>query len=414
MKNRVIVVTCYMLFSFAPHTASGLSCLEAVKNPQAVLDYISFQRGRSSIRSHRRNLVKAIKSAEPTDTAYDLETLETLLLIPENPKLIREQQQELKTEIADLLFNNYQVLYHYHMHRKKIEEWSYANGNSAIRDKALAAAKTFNRHREAYIYPLTGLHQIVFNLSSKENIGFSQETLDYFDNLKLKEKVQLVGPDGEAPKLNSSKAQSLVESWGKAVRLHAGREEIRKKLSEHSSYSAVMFMQMYSAEVYEAYISNELGLDGALGYYNQSIMTTLMMKQLNDKTSYQNPLIQQLYILVEYRLKTSFTVPDTGRAKQESRLKEPSAIALLSILGELGKDPSMIGEGWWDLRGKPWGELRTLLNQSFDPQIRAYLSSILPPIETYLDVLSSFEKGYPLGMDIFKNSSHNLSSFVQN
>ena len=59
MKNRLIAVTCYMLFFFTSHTASGLTCPEAFKNPQKalsqVLDYISLQRIRRSIQSHHQS-----------------------------------------------------------------------------------------------------------------------------------------------------------------------------------------------------------------------------------------------------------------------------------------------------------------------------------------------------------------------
>ena len=170
------------------------------------------------------------------------------------------------------------------------------------------------------------------------------------------------------------------------------------------------------------YISGELGLDGVLGYYNQSIANRLMRRQENDKTFYQNPLVQQLYILVEHRLRNTLSIPDKGRKIEELRLKEPSAIAILSILGEIGSDPTMLKHSGIKRR-LGWKELKALVNQHFDPQIRAYLSSLLPTITSFFDLLSflgaediprSVDISFPPQIDIFKDSNHNLSSFIQN
>ena len=424
MKNRLVVVTCYILFFFTSHTASGFTCPEAFKNPKKALsqavEYIFFQSTRISIKYHQRQLMKELKRQVLEFDQFMAEYhLDALLHISENPRLTTEQQRVLKTGIANFLLANYQRLYYFtnydsllYKHGTSVEAWIYVNGNSAIRDKALTVAKNFNRLKDSYIYPLTHLHRILLDLSTKEGIGFSPEVLAYFDALPLREKVQLVGTEVEPPKLNNPKAQSLIESWGRSVRLHAGREKVQDKLSEDSHRS-------FDIRPIEEYVANELGLDGGLGYYNQSVMMTLMRRQFNDKTSYENPIVQQLYILVEHRLKNALTVSDKGRQIEESRLKEPSAIAILSILGEVGKDHTMAGSRWIRIpQSKQWQELKDLINQSFsDPHIRAYLSSLLPAITTYFDLLSSSPKDSKEAIpsiDIFADSNHNLSSFIQN
>ena len=400
MKNKLAMVTCYILFFFTSHTALALTCPQVFKNPKKALfqavNYLFLQRLRGSLHFHKINLIKIAELRGSKALIQKGEDhLDTLLRASENPKLTMEQQRELKMETVGFLFTNYKILYY--KYGKIIEEWIYTNGNSAIRDKVLVVAKNFNRSTEYYILVLTGLNRVLLDLSSKEGIGFSPKTLAYFDVLPLREKIELVGPSGELPKFNNPKAQSLIESWGRSVRMHSERKRIQEKLREYDRAGNILPLSEY--------ISGELGLDGGLGYYNQSIMKDLMMRESNDTTSYQNPLVQQIYILVEHRLKNALLVPDKGRPTEDSRLKEPIAIAILSILGEIGNNPMMLGEARWD-------ELRTLVNQSFNPQIRAYLSLLLPTITTYFDLLS-FSTGVPSRIDIFANSNHNLSSFVQ-
>ena len=178
-----------------------------------VVNYLSFQKSKRSIRFHQRSLIKATNLRSATQLNVE-RLLDTLLRIPENPKLTMEQQRELKTKIAGFLFTNYENLYS--KHGKKIAEWVYANGTPAIRDKALAAAKNFNKLTDYYIYALINLNRVLLDLSSKEDIGFSSETLAYFDVISLKEKVRLVSSSEALPKFNSPKAQSLFESWGRS------------------------------------------------------------------------------------------------------------------------------------------------------------------------------------------------------
>lgn len=400
MKNKLSVVICYTLFFSASHTASALTCLQVFKNPKKalsqVVDYISLQRIRRSIQSHQRSLIEATNLRSKAGLLKGEYHFDTLLRTLESPKLTIEQQRELKMKFVGILLTNYQKLYY--KYGKKMEEWIYTNANSVSRDGFLTAAKNFDRSTDYYIQTFNSLNRVLLDSSSKEGIGFSPETLAYFDALPLKEKVELVGPSGEPTTLNSPKAQLLVESWGRSVRLHLERKKAQEKLKQYERSGNIFPLSKY--------ISDKLGLDGELGYYNQGIMIRLMMREGSDTTSYQNPLVQQIYILVEHRLKNALSIPDKGRPREDLRLKEPSAIAILSILGELGRRPTILSEVRWD-------ELRALVNQSFNPQIRAYLSSLLPTIIPYLDSLSS-STGVPSRIDIFANSNHNFSSFVQN
>ena len=232
MKNRLFAVTCYILFFFTSHTASAITCPEAfkiLKNPKKalsqVVNYLYLQRLRNAIQFHKMHLTKTTQFRRSNALVLGEYYLDTLLRIPENPKLTIEQQRTFKMEIAGFLLTDYQKLYY--RYGKKVEEWIFTNGNSVIRDGVLTAAKHFNRSTDHHIHVLTGLHRILLDLSTKEDIGFSSETLAYFDALPLKEKMELVGPSGDPPKFNSPKAQSLIESWGKSIRLHSGREKIK-------------------------------------------------------------------------------------------------------------------------------------------------------------------------------------------
>ena len=331
-----------------------------------VVDHFSLpQRIRRTIQSHQRNLVKAekvrISATENNDffpEAYKAMKkgeyhLGTLFRSLENPALTAEQQRKLTMEVAYFLLTNYQSLY---VHVEEIKGWISANANPALRDEVLVAAKGFDRSADNLVF--TSINQILLDLSTREDIGFSPETLAYFDALPLEEKVNLVGSSGELPRLHNPEAQSLVESWGKSVRLHSGRKKIQEKLNGYELSKDISSL--------EQYISSELGLDGALGYYNQHIMILLQMRESKDTTSYQDPLVQQIYILAKHRLKNALSIPDAGRPREDSRLREPSAVAILSIFGEIGRRPLMLSE-------TGWVEFRTLVNQNFDPQLVAYL-----------------------------------------
>ena len=400
MKNRLFAATCCALF-FNLSAASALNCREAFQDIKKsgghiayrAVDYFSLpQRLRRSVQFHQRSLIKfaenGYKALEKGQYHFD-----TLLRAPENPKLTTEQQRELRMEIAGFLLTNYEKLYI--RHEISFKQWINTNANSALRDAVLAIAKDRNRSldKSTDIYVLTDLNKILLDLSAKEGIGFSPETIAYFDALPLEEKFDLVGPSGEPPTWIPN--IPTVSHWARAVRLHVGRKKIQEKLNEYKLSKDISPLSQY--------VSNELGLGSSLGYYNQDVLLLLMEFERLDKTSYQNPLAQQIYILVRHRLYPSLSVSDVGRERRNVRLKDPSAIAILSILGELSREPSILSE-------VGWAEIRTLINKNFNPQIRSYLSSSLPTITTYFELLSS-SAGFPDPTDIFADSDHNIESF---
>ena len=353
------------------------------------------KRLRRSIQSHQRSLIKAAESINPNGSEKGEYHLDTLLHASENPKLTMGQQRELKIETVDFLLLNYQKVHP--RYGTTLEKWMNTNANSiTLRDRVLARVKDFDRSTNNDAF--TSLNRVLLNLSMREDVGFSSEILAYFDALPLKEKVDLVGPSEEPSFIfNSFTAQLVKSSWGQSVHLHAGREKIQEKLNEYELFGDIHPLSEY--------ISGELGLDGALGYYNQSIMVRLMLRQKNDTISYKNPFVQQIYILVEHRMKNALSIPDIGRPRENMRLKEPSAISILSILGEIGRKPSMLTE-------TGWVELRILVNQNFDPQLKSYLSLLLPRITIWFDLLSS-STGILRPIDIFSSSDHKISSFIQ-
>ena len=254
--------------------------------------------------------------------------------------------------------------------------WLLENGDLATANRFVIQALSLPDDDREKASKLALIADILFELSVLN--GFTPTTANFFDTLDIKPRFALaLGPSDDGKSKNFKLSSKSI-----ALR-HQIYEPFRFWINITKTEPMVLALETQgNASLIDGYIDGELRLDGQLGYFDPSVRTRVLRDERQDEAPVRSPFITQLYGLAHHRLTNALKVPDQRQPDGVSRLKYPSADAMIHLIYAIKMAPQL----WTDTFTTEF----LYLVQTLDPVITEFFQEYFPQILPFLTA-KSFE-----------------------